>query len=115
MAPKKVVEWGLAASSVVVLVLFIAALFTDLFFHKRFPRLEAILNIQSPMLAPLLTVAIAAACATFVVFLLNATKGTLRLKALGIEFTGPSGPILLWVTCFVAVSVVVAAILAKVA
>jgi hypothetical protein len=36
-------------------------------------------------------------------FQLPMENGTLSLKAFGLEFSGPSGPITLWVICFLAI------------
>ena len=96
MTPRKLVEWGMALTAVVLMLMFILTLGDDLFLIHDFPRLRRFLEIE--IMRPIFLVAIAGAIASFVTFLLRATRGTLEFKALGIKFTGPSGPVLLWVS-----------------
>ena len=107
MTPKKLVEWGMSITAIVLLLMFILALGQDLFLLRAFPKLEAILAIES--MRPIFLVAIAGTIATFVVFLLRSTRGTLEFKALGIQLSGPSGPVLLWVTTFISISLAITA------
>jgi hypothetical protein len=108
-APRKVVSWTFALSTCVFAIIAVAALITDMF-HADFPRLRA-LGIQGRLLQ--LIVIIVAACipATFAAFLLQSTKGPLELSALGFNLKGTSGPILLWVVVFLAVSAVIVILL----
>lgn len=43
-----------------------------------------------------------ALAALIIVALFRVTEGQIRLKALGLEFEGASGPIVMWVFCFLA-------------
>lgn len=86
-----------------------AALLTDMF-HADFPRLRA-LGIQGRLLQIIIIIIVACIPATFAAFLLQSTKGPLELSALGFRLKGTSGPILLWVVVFLAVSAVIAILL----
>ena len=48
-------------------------------------------------------VPLAALMALCVVIILEWTTGQIKLKVLGFELEGASGPILLWVCCFLAI------------
>ncbi len=52
--------------------------------------------------AALLGVPWAGGAASIVVLLFKATSGKIEFKVLGFEFTGASGPIVLWAMCFLA-------------
>ena len=45
----------------------------------------------------------AAAAALFVVLVLKAAAGPIEFEALGFKFKGASGPVVLWVMCFLAI------------
>lgn len=45
----------------------------------------------------------AAAAALFIVLVLKAAAGPIEFSAWGLKFTGASGPIVLWVFCFLAI------------
>lgn len=104
MTPRKLIEWGIAISALVVFLGFLATLFSDLFYYRQFPRLETLLGSENLGILPILFVVVASVLATFVVLLFRYTRGSLEFNALGVKFTGPSGPILLWVVSFMAVS-----------
>ena len=53
---------------------------------------------------------IAGGIASFVTFLLKSRRGKLEFSALGIKFSGPSGPTLLWAVIFVVVCVAITAL-----
>ena len=45
----------------------------------------------------------AAAAALFIVLVLKAAAGPIEFEALGFKFRGASGPVVLWVMCFLAI------------
>lgn len=102
MTNKKFLQWAVSICSVALLGAVLFAVLQDVY-YARFPRLEGFLGISNGRLEALILVVLAAAIATFVVFLFGATRGTLEFKAIGISLTGPSGPALLWIVVFVAV------------
>lgn len=101
MTHKKFLQWAVTIFSVLLMAASLYAIIEDVYYAK-FPRLEALLGISDGRLEAILIVGVAAAVATFVVFLFGATRGNLEFKAIGISFTGPSGPVLLWTVVFVA-------------
>ena len=106
MLPRKVIAWSFAVAIPVLMVGFLYFLFRDLIYHD-FPNLRAISGIKSPILQIALIVTVAAIPATFIIFLLESTRGSLEFSVLGIKLKGPSGPILLWVVVFLAVSAII--------
>jgi hypothetical protein len=52
-------------------------------------------------------IAVASLPASFAAFLLQSTRGPLELSVLGFKVKGTSGPVLLWVVVFLAVSAVI--------
>ena len=108
MTPKKLVEWAIALTAIFLMLMFILTLGNDLFIIRDFPRLRRFLEIE--IMRPIFLVAIAGAIALFVTFLLKANRGTLEFSALGIKFSGPSGPVLMWVATFVAVCIAITAL-----
>ena len=50
----------------------------------------------------------AAACSLFIVLLLRTVSGSIELKVLGIEFRGAAGPIIMWILCFLAITLAIA-------
>jgi hypothetical protein len=101
MTPKKLVFWGLSVSAIFVMALIVIHAAVALL-ERRIPFVDAILERKSPFLLLLLQSGSAALVATLVVFLFGGTSGKIKLKALGVNLEGPSGPIILW--CAVAVS-----------
>lgn len=108
MTPKKLVEWAIALTAIFLMFMFILTLGDDLLLIGGFPRLRRFLEID--IMRPIFLVAIAGAIASFATFLLKSNRGTLEFSALGIKFSGPSGPVLLWVVIFIAVSVAITAL-----
>jgi hypothetical protein len=49
----------------------------------------------------------AALAATFLILTFEAVSGEVEFKALGVEFKGASGPIVLWVVCFLSIAVAI--------
>lgn len=110
ISPKDLVAWSLAITIPILLVMVMFFLFMDLTYHD-FPNLRALSGIKSPLLQIALIVVIASIPATFIVFLLQSTRGELEFSVLGIKLKGPSGPILLWVITFLAVSAIIIIVL----
>jgi hypothetical protein len=49
----------------------------------------------------------AAAAALCIVLLLRTVAGNIELKLLGMEFKGASGPIIMWVLCFLSIALAI--------
>jgi hypothetical protein len=110
MKPRNVVAWSCAVFFAFALGMFGYFLFMDLR-YSSFPRLEALLGIRNPIIQAILVAVAAAIPSTFLVFLVQSTRGPLEFTVLEVTFRGPSGPILLWIGCFLAVSFVILAAL----
>lgn len=103
MTHKAFLQW---AVSIVIAILLVAFTFAVLLgiFHTESPRLNGVFGISRSKLEAAFLVGVAAALATVVVVLFGTTRGSLEFKALGVSFTGPSGPVLLWAVVFLAVT-----------
>jgi len=106
MKPRDLLAWSAAVTCAALLAVFAYFLFMDLQ-YANFPRLEALLGIQSPIVQALIIVAVASLPATLLVLLVQSTRGALEYSVLGIQVKGPAGPILLWVIVFLSVSAVI--------
>ncbi|MBR0735302.1 hypothetical protein JQ581_00050 [Bradyrhizobium liaoningense] len=49
----------------------------------------------------------AAAAAFIIVALFRTTEGQIKLEALGFKFEGAAGPIVMWVMCFLAITIAI--------
>lgn len=67
-------------------------------------RLYAIALAHLPATIGLPSAALAALC---LVMFLESTSGAIEFSVLGFSFKGASGPIILWVVCFMAISVAI--------
>jgi hypothetical protein len=105
LQPRDFLAWTVAVTCAVLLAMFAYFLFMDLQ-YANFPRLEALLGIESPIIQALIVAAAAAVPATLLVLLLQASKGALEYSVLGVQVKGSSGPILLWVVAFLSVAAV---------
>ena len=105
MTPRKFTQW--------IVAIFVAAVALLLVAHFSFEVLnqeyiafgagaEMVRNNQLNI-SGIISAIVAAAISTFLVFLFGGTRGALDFKALGFQFTGPSGPITLWCMCFIAI------------
>ena len=67
--------------------------YTDMMVRFIFTKAPAVLGVP-----------FSAALALAVVLMLRTTQGPVRFRALGLRFDGASGPIVMWVLCFLATS-----------
>jgi hypothetical protein len=106
MKPRDLLAWSVAVACAVLLAMYAYFLFMDLQ-YANFPRLEALLGIQSPIIQAVIIVVVASLPATLLVLLVRSTRGSLEYSVLGVRLKGPAGPILLWVIVFLSVSAVI--------
>jgi hypothetical protein len=69
-------------------------------FQGANPELWTLLITHFPAMAGL---PFAALCALFVVTILRVTQGPIEFEGLGFKFRGASGPIVLWVLCYLVI------------
>jgi len=105
MLPRKLVAWTFALSTPIIVVMGVVAVLIDMH-HHDFPNLRA-LGIHGRLLQIIVIVIVASLPASFAAFLLQSTKGPMEISVLGFKLKGTSGPILLWVVVFLAVSAVI--------
>ena len=64
---------------------------------------EFVQRLTNDWVRPVVGIPLAALLAFCIVAILQATVGTIKFKALGVEFEGASGPVVLWIFSFLAV------------
>ncbi|MFL6263456.1 MAG: hypothetical protein ACJ76Y_27505 [Thermoanaerobaculia bacterium] len=102
MSPRKLAEWVAAVSGTFFAVVVLLGISREIITQKT-PLLDHLFGTKSPTVAVSAVLLLAAAISFTLVLLLRATSGPLEFQALGLEFRGPSGPLLLWAVCFMAV------------
>lgn len=65
---------------------------------------EILERIIEKQFAAVIGLPLAAALAAFVVVALRHSEGPIKFKAVGFEFEGASGQVMLWVICFLAIA-----------
>jgi hypothetical protein len=65
---------------------------------------EVLERIVEKQFAVVIGLPLAAALAAFIVVALRHTEGPIKFKALGFEFEGASGQVVLWIACFLAIA-----------
>lgn len=94
---RRIVPW-IAVSGVVCGAAIAATLIVRLFLLE--PAIFR--EILQKQVRAMVGVPISAASAFCVVWLLEATSGRIEFEAIGFKFRGASGPVVLWVMCFLA-------------
>jgi hypothetical protein len=101
MKPKELVAWTFAIGFSLFAALAGIALAHDTLIMD-FPRFRALLSIDGQLTRAAAIVAIAALPATFLVFLLGASRGNIEYSVLGIKVKGVAAPPVLWTLVFLA-------------
>jgi hypothetical protein len=99
MKPKDLVAWILAISFAVFAAIAGICLAHDVWIVD-FPRVRALMSISGQLPRAAAVVGIAALPATFLVFLLEASKGNIEFSVLGIKVKGVAAPPVLWTLVF---------------
>ena len=94
---RKLLSW-IAVIAVVCYGILLFALF--LIGGSREPRMQELVLKHYPTVVGLPS---AAAAALFIVLVLKAAAGPIEFEAIGFKFKGASGPVVLWVLCFLAI------------
>ena len=66
-----------------------------------------------PSFMPIIIVSFSVVTAFIVVLTLNSVVGEIKFKAPGFEFEGASGPIVLWIICFLALALILSSMVEK--
>ncbi|MEZ5635967.1 MAG: hypothetical protein R3E92_02415 [Burkholderiaceae bacterium] len=98
--PKTVITW------VLVLVVPFAATAILAGFLTRIPY-DVQLQIVQDHFAAIVGLPVAAIFSAFLVVVLQQTSGPVRFEGLGFKFEGTSGQVVLWVFCFLAITVAI--------
>lgn len=94
---RRVLSWA----AVVAVIAYGVLLFSLLLIGGwREPRMEALVFKHYTTVIGLPS---AAAAPLFIVLVLKAAAGPIEFEALGLKFRGASGPVVLWVLCFLAI------------
>ena len=98
--PKRVTAW---------LILLIVPIATGaaLVMMTSIIPLESIISIVTKHFAVAIGLPMAALVAAFIVIGLQFTEGPITFKGLGFEFEGAAGQVILWVICFLAISLAI--------
>ena len=90
----RVAAFAIVAAVAVVLLVFIHAIWND-------PGANKIVADHARVIVGL---PVAGLFSLGVIALFRTTEGTIKFEALGFKFEGASGPIVMWVICFLAIS-----------
>jgi hypothetical protein len=102
--PRDLLGWTFAIGGSAFVLYVVFHVFEELSMG-RFPNLAAAFHADPASTSAAVLMLVPATLATVVVLLLRATSGKLEFSALGMKFSGPSGPISLWGLTFLVVSV----------
>jgi hypothetical protein len=105
MAPENRLKIRMRAVAGVGIAIFAATYFSRvawLALHEAFWKDLALKHFPAMVGLPA-----AALAATFLILTFEAVSGDIEFKALGFEFKGASGPIVLWVVCFLSIPVAI--------
>jgi magnesium-transporting ATPase (P-type) len=95
---QKALKWSI----LVGILIFFCAYFGYILYNIVFVEDSWILNEMKAHFAVTVSMPFAAVVALFIVLLLRYSTGPINIQAPGFKFQGASGPILLWVICFLA-------------
>ncbi|MEW5926525.1 MAG: hypothetical protein AB1941_03500 [Gemmatimonadota bacterium] len=95
---RNIVSWAAVGGVVVVALGFVYGLFD--WASRGTGQMTAIAVAHFPAVLGLPFAALAALC---LVLVLEAHSGAIEFEALGFKFRGASGPVVLWVMCFLAI------------
>ena len=96
-----VTSWVLIVGTSVLAAYF----FTFLIYHSLYPTRSDtswLLSVIHEHYAATIGVPLSAVSSACIVLLLKATAGPIEFEALGFKFKGASGPVVLWLFCFLA-------------
>ena len=99
-SPKSIVSW------ILVLIVPIAATAILTSFLTLIPY-EVMVNIVKSHFAAIVGLPISAIFSAFIVVALEQTSGPVKFDGLGFKFEGSSGQVVLWVLCFLAISLAI--------
>jgi len=84
-----------------IITLYFAIKAAFLSYHGISPQLAAFFEAHFPVTVGL---PVAAVVALLLILVLRETTGKLEFEALGFKFRGASGPVVLWVLCYLAIT-----------
>jgi len=96
---RRVLQWVLLLVAVVVVCSF--------FFYLMSAKGPWLVDVMSSHPAAMIGLPLAAFVATCLVLLLEIREGSIEFEGLGFKFRGASGPIVLWVLCFLAITLAI--------
>lgn len=98
--PKNVITWTLIIS-----VPFVGVAILKLIFDYFEPGL--VVDIVKAHFAATIGLPMAALLSAFIVVALRHSKGPIKFEGLGFKFEGSSGQVILWVICFLSITVAI--------
>ena len=98
--PKNVVTWVLIFTVPIVSVVFIAGILT-------FIEPGLLIQIIKEHFAAMVGLPMAALLSAFIVVALRHAEGSVKFEVLGMKFEGASGQVILWVICFMSISLAI--------
>ena len=99
LKPKQLVTWIFAVAFGLVVALAGLALAHDVWIAD-FPRLRALLRVDTRLVPIVIILLVAALPPTFVVFLQNSSRDGIEFSFLGMKFKGPAAGPILWMMLF---------------
>ena len=89
----RIAAFAVLATVVIVLLMFVHAVWNDANANK----------IVGDNFRVIIGLPVAGIFSAVIIVLFRTTEGTIRFKAFGFTFEGASGPIIMWVICFLAI------------
>jgi hypothetical protein len=112
MKPRDFVAWTLAVGFALVCAVAGTALTHDVWIGD-FPRLRAFLSVDQHLARVAAVIGIAALPATFLAFLLAASRRSIKFSLLGVKVEGAAAPAVLWTLVFLCTAAILALFLPR--
>ena len=87
-------------------VAFFVMLGMDIFHaDPNFRMVSGDMSLVTGRMTSVFNVGVSAAVSTFVILFFRLVYGPMKFKVIGVEMSGPAGPVTLWIFCFAVVAV----------
>ncbi|MEY6433036.1 hypothetical protein ABC977_11535 [Thioalkalicoccus limnaeus] len=96
----QVAQWMIVVGAALFASVYLALIVVYLFFSED----KWVIEVAKAHFAATIGLPLAAVAALFVVSIFEITTGKIEFEGLGFKFTGASGPVIMWVVCFLAIS-----------
>ena len=95
----KVVKWVLLFGAVIYLVIWFGFVLYSIVTKQSW-----IMDVLTNHMPVMLSLPVAGATSLIIVLFLGTVSGEIEFKMIGMEFKGASGPIVMWVFCYLAIT-----------